>query len=98
MVLAGGLLAPLGRLFVGAVYGIVEGTILRPFGLDVPGIVSFVLVSVVMSAASFAAGRRVGAIVAVRSVERQLGSSRLLYGIALVSGVAGVTAFAAAVP
>ena len=98
MVLAGGVLAPYGRLILGGLYGVVERAFLHPFGIAVPGVVTLILVNLAILATSLAAGRRVGAIIAHRAVEGQLGSTRLLSAITWVAGAAGAAAYAASVP
>ena len=98
MIFVGLIALPFVRFLVDAIYGLFILTVLRPFGLSPPSAVTFVLSNVTTLAAALAAGRRIGALLAFRAVEGQLGSARLLTAVAWLSGAAGALGFAAAVP
>jgi len=97
MLALGWVLVPFGRLVLQAAYGILQISVLNPFGISLPPSAAFVLANVTLLVAALAAGRRVGALLAIQSVARQLCSANLTYGIAAVAGLVGAMGFIVAV-
>ena len=98
MVLVASILIPYGRFILHALYGILANLALRPFGLALPAVVTFLVVNVALLATSLAAGRRIGAFITHYAVDRQLGSHAVTRAIPWIAGLAGASAFAATVP
>ena len=98
MLALGWVLIPLGRVALQVAYGILEIAVLNPWGISLPPPAAFVFANLTLVVTALAASRRAGALLAIQSVERQLGRADLTYGIAAIAGLIGAAGFVVAVP